>query len=747
MSTTRSPLLAKSCSEPNRIRGEETLRGHTAMVLAAARELLAFRAKAALDAVRLSVGLTPRLSRVVLCGAFIHDLGKCSDHFQLMVRGKRTEPQLIRHEALSLFLCWPGRPLAPWLRPAVDTDEDYILALVAAAGHHRKFLSDAVAPMGSGAGSSITLLVSHPDFARTLELGAKELCLDEPPGMSADLTLTIQRRTWQPENDFLQMRETTEEVLRTNTEALLLLPLAKALLLDADVAGSALPRSGEGIDWIAQSLNNRASSADLAQVIHRRLAGKAPRPFQIAVSESTSPWTLILAGCGTGKTLAAYLWATKQQGGRQLWITYPTTGTATEGFRDYLHGVDEIEAELVHSRAAVDLEIFHLQDDGHPGRDYDRLESLRHWGRDVITCTVDTVLGLVQNQRRGIYAFAALCQSAVIFDEIHSYDDQLFGCLLRFLEGMPGLPCLLMTASLQSSRLRALQTVCERIHHRPLDVLRGPSDLETLPRYRIQQVTDPWPLVQECLNHHGKVLWVCNTVDRCISTAEHGKDSSPLIYHSRFRYQDRVSRHAAVIDGFRAQGPAFAVTTQVCEMSLDLSADLLVTELAPIPALVQRLGRLNRRSTPSEPAGSKPFVVLPFHGLPYEETALVLTRRWLAQLGDRDLSQQDLAEAWTQVEDDATIIRQTPSAWLDGGFDTVIESTREASPGLTVLLPDDAARVRRGEEESVRCALPMNPPPSSFRKSWRSWPQVQGYLVPPLQAISYDPIRGARWAK
>ena len=56
-----------------------------------------------------------RLEELVLIGAFVHDLGKCSDHFQQMVRHQRHLAQLLRHEACSLYLAWPGQPLGDWL--------------------------------------------------------------------------------------------------------------------------------------------------------------------------------------------------------------------------------------------------------------------------------------------------------------------------------------------------------------------------------------------------------------------------------------------------------------------------------------------------------------------------------------------------------------------------------------------------------------------------------------------------------
>ncbi len=102
-------------------------------------------------------------------------------------------------------------------------------------------------------------------------------------------------------------------------------------------------------------------------------------------------------------------------------------------------------------------------------------------------------------------------------------------------------------------------------------------------------VDDAWRFVREARDLGGKVLWVVNTVNAAIELAESPEaiDLNPKIYHSRFRYIDRVERHGDVIKAFDIEanpGFALAITTQVAEMSLDLSADLLVTHLAPIPA-------------------------------------------------------------------------------------------------------------------------------------------------------------------
>src|SRR5713101_9141027 len=112
-------LLAKSTPDPDRPRGEATLRGHTALVLQAAGVLLEECGEQSLSAAGIDVGLLPRLHGIVRLAALVHDFGKCSEQFQLMLRRQLSGPQAMRHEAISAWLFWPGQRLYEWLRSAI----------------------------------------------------------------------------------------------------------------------------------------------------------------------------------------------------------------------------------------------------------------------------------------------------------------------------------------------------------------------------------------------------------------------------------------------------------------------------------------------------------------------------------------------------------------------------------------------------------------------------------------------------
>jgi CRISPR-associated endonuclease/helicase Cas3 len=437
---------------------------------------------------------------------------------------------------------------------------------------------------------------------------------------------------------------------------------------------------------------------------------------------------------------------------RRLYFCYPTTGTATEGFKDYLHEPD-VRADLFHSRRDVDFEIILNTGEDANNADADaaiRIDSLDAWSTPIVACTVDTVLGIVQNNKRGLFAWPALAQSAFVFDEIHAYDDRLFGALLRFLRDLPGLPSLLMTASLPKAREEALRAVVKEYRGIELIATPGPISLEELPRYRKATLpdNDPLPLVHETLKNGGKVLWVCNTVKRVMDAANRVEaiGLKPMLYHSRFKYEDRVQRHKAVIDAFKGNGSALAICSQVAEMSLDLSADLLISDITLVPSLIQRLGRLNRRAKSGD--RTKPFVVIELEtyspyvdnqGKPAPPNWPEATRDWLARLGSDGISQKQLADSWEQQGNEEVSL--CDSAWLDGGPVTLVKELRDGSFGITILMAEDLARVRANRKDLGKLTLPMTP----TNLPWQKWPRERGLPIAPEGTITYCKMRGAKW--
>jgi CRISPR-associated endonuclease/helicase Cas3 len=762
-------LLAKSCPNLKQIPQAAVLCQHLTDVHNAAQAVLGATGNDQLRAVGLSpAAWSGRLRRVVLFAAALHDLGKANDHFQEAVRRQRSQAQGLRHEWVSYWLL-ETTCLREWVSTAFEESVDLQIMLWAISGHHPRDDRPTPPRQVEGGGSKLVVLLGHQDYRDALAWIGAEFGLDPPPNLkNASLDLAGPG----PENaittikkSFLRHKAAWEEL---DVSQRLFAAACKACLLGADVAGSAVVRGihtvAQKAEWIGASLEACPDPADLEGLVRARLRGQTERPFQTQVAERQGRVLLVRAGCGMGKTAAAYLRAARRWPGKRVWFCYPTTGTATEGFRGYLFDHEQRRskhgARLFHSRAATDLEmILHAVGDEDSSDELLRNEALQAWSTPIVSCTVDTVLAVLQNQRRALFAWPALAQSAFVFDEIHAYDQKLFGGLLRFLDALRGVPILLMTASLPAARREAIVACLARSGECLTEVM-GPPEIENLPRYHRLDVPDPAEAVREELAKGGKVLWVCNTVIRAMNAAAALAEWKPLLYHSRFRYEDRVARHSELVSAFEVERkePALGVCTQVAEMSLDLSATMLVMDLAPVPALIQRLGRLNRWAMPPE-AGecgppTRPFLVVE----PLDNRGSVLTspydpdlygdwpavsRRWIVALGDNAISQTHLADAW-QTLDTGEAEVPAASPWLDGGPETRVDSTRDASPGITVILDgNDSQDVQAGRKMAAQVAVPMPQPPARLR--WREWSRIKGVPVVPASSINYDPKRGASW--
>jgi CRISPR-associated endonuclease/helicase Cas3 len=739
-------LLAKRSDTPDAPEDAETLPGHLELVLRVAQTLLFHRRAAILDMLGLEAepwGLV--LEQAVLCAAALHDLGKANDQFQHLVRGDRRR-QAYRHEVLSLLLLQQRPALDAWLFDGVPPIAR-ALALRAVCGHHLRFSPDtSLQPQPSGQ-VTLRLLLDHPDVHAALqranvflarntppELDAFELALaDEPARALAPWLVEMLAPVW-ADND---ARRCAGAVL--------------ALLVAADICASAVVRQGiDPAQWAESALAAMLQTGDLEQIIKRQLAGGSLRPFQATVASSPPRLTLVTAGCGTGKTLAAYCWAARQAVGRRLFFCYPTTGTATEGFTAYAFPDFSDSAALIHSRAAYDLMELRASDD-QPSAIEQAWSGLVPWDAPLSIGTVDAVLGLLQHARTGLTAFPALAGAAFVFDEIHLYDDRLFRTLLRFLAACRNAPVLLMTASLQPNRRASLERLAQQLGQR-LTVVSGPADYETLPRYILQQADQEMAMAAvACALESGQhVLWIVNTVERAMEMAQMAsKRGWPVaLYHSRFRYRDRLNRHRTVVEAFQrgaASGPILAVTTQVCEVSLDISADLLVTEIAPPPALIQRLGRLNRWLIPG--SHGKPALALVLtapSAAPYCPNELEEGRQWLAQLSNRPVSQQDLRDAFEQLAPMNELLPATEVAWLDTMLDTTPRSLREPGTTIEVLREEDLSFITK-RADAIAHAIPMLLGPVS--QELPCWPRRFGIPVAPAGRIDYDMTLGARWSK
>jgi CRISPR-associated endonuclease/helicase Cas3 len=379
--------------------------------------------------------------------------------------------------------------------------------------------------------------------------------------------------------------------------------------------------------------------------------------FQEAAS-NLGDRALLLAPCGAGKNLAAWRWIAGRLAERpvaRVLFLYPTRGTATEGFRDYVSWAPETEAALLHGTAAYDLEAMFENGDERAGRDYRaerRLFALGQWPKRIFSATVDSFLGFMASQYASVCLLPLLTDSVVVIDEVHSFSSGMFSSLVKFIEKFD-VPVLCMTASLPAKRRERLLEVGLQLF--PEDKSHF-GDLERIaghPRYRVRAIErgDARNKASRALNEGKRVLWVVNRVDECqdisVEMRERHQETPVFCYHSRFKLCDRRERHEEVIRLFRSsrgEEGSLVVSTQVCEMSLDLDADVLITEIAPVPSLIQRMGRCCRQKEPGDRRGEV-FAYETENLLPYDSDDIAKGVAFINEMARRtEVSQSDLAE-------------------------------------------------------------------------------------------------------
>ncbi len=308
--------------------------------------------------------------------------------------------------------------------------------------------------------------------------------------------------------------------------------------------------------------------------------------------------------------------------------------------------------------------------------------------------TVDqTFLGVLFSKHFFV-RLAGLAGKTVIFDEVHAYDtymSELFERLLRWLRAL-GANVVILSATLPAQTRRDLIAAwTDDTHAEDNGALGYPAithvtsggidphddfpepDEEDKKRTTLDWMPPDLDGVVKRVRHKvadgATVIAIVNTVRRAqclyrkLTDGEHALDlpeEDHWLLHARFPHGQRADREEAVLERFgpnRPDRPGVLIATQVAEQSLDLDADYMLSDLAPIDLLLQREGRLHRhkRNRPDgfehpelcvlcpEPPAAGTFPDVSAVGFVYDD--LMLLNTWHL------LHQSDYADGWTLPDD------------------------------------------------------------------------------------------------
>jgi CRISPR-associated endonuclease/helicase Cas3 len=285
-----------------------------------------------------------------------------------------------------------------------------------------------------------------------------------------------------------------------------------------------------------------------------------------------------------------------------------------------------------------------LWDDSAQDRRRERLWSAerpkRFLAAPIAVGTIDQALLSALQVKHSLLRSVCLDRHLLVVDEVHASDPYMRELLRALLRGhlSRGGWALLLSATLGETAVasffdREVTPLAEAIA-RPYPLLSTPRRMWPLPRGRARRIEvklvpdltndDPLvPMLVEALQRGARILVVCNTVARAnalfrrvettlqrshpeLLSALFNLDGVRCPHHGRFAREDREQLDAAVTAQLGKNSPGGArllIGTQTLEQSLDIDADWLVTDLAPMDVLIQRFGRLHRHARAGRPPG------------------------------------------------------------------------------------------------------------------------------------------------
>jgi CRISPR-associated endonuclease/helicase Cas3 len=242
---------------------------------------------------------------------------------------------------------------------------------------------------------------------------------------------------------------------------------------------------------------------------------------------------------------------------------------------------------------------------------------------DLIFTTIDQTLSSFINIPYGLgnslanINAGAILSSYLVLDELHLFDpDTTLPTTLEMLKMLKGItPFIIMTATFSSNMLQTLADL--------LDAVIVPDPEEPEERKAMERIgsqvgkdrrfmAQPGQLTAEAVLAHDfkRTICICNTVkaaqdlynDLKAKLQEQGDGETELrLLHSRFYKDDRQEKEEWIRKQFGSPQKDYngrrliQIATQVIEVGVDATCDILHTELAPASSLLQRAGRCARR--------------------------------------------------------------------------------------------------------------------------------------------------------
>lgn len=523
------------------------------------------------EKIALNLGMNTSIARR---GAILHDIGKTSPLFQQTLKPNYQRPPgfLFRHELASLFFI-----------SLLDQNEKYpIIDMIVA--HHKSIYQD------SGGKGILDLLENDP---KCYEKHVKDFELWSKDALSILEYLDIKTKTIsveQAKKSFYEVADYCESKRYGYSQW-------KGVLIAADHLASAM--SGH----VGTLRNKLFIQPDLSYYHSRK---NKLYPLSLISTDDKRTHTIVTAPTGAGKTD----FLIRRCKGR-VFYTLPFQASINAMYERIKDDLKDTNADIrvLHAASSIKLE---------KGKIEEKILQ-RHIGASIKILTPHQMASLVFGTKGYEAMIADLKNCDVILDEIHTYSETTQAIVLKIVEILCNIGCRVHIGT------ATMPTV---LYNRLVEILGGKNNiyevrlsdeiLDTFNRhiiYKAETIESLESVIKKAIKENQKILFVCNQVKRSQSLYNKLKEQYPkiqtMLVHSRFKRGKRNQLENDLRNIYnKSTNACIVVSTQVVEVSLDISFDLMITECAPIDALIQRFGRINRKRTEDSIGHYKPIYVL-----------------------------------------------------------------------------------------------------------------------------------------
>jgi len=516
--------------------------------------------------------------------AIFHDLGKAHPVFQARLKGVEAT-QTFRHEISSLFFL-------PLIRE--DWQEDLIELIVA---HHKSIRNDF---------RHKGILDLEDRESNVLEYHLGDWDNWSPAVLDILACFGVKIRPITKKEAIASYEQVVDFCIHKFTKERGYSEL-RGLLMAADHFASAM------IDSTNKQLQHLYSKPNL-QFFNRQ---HPLYPLSYYPTDSSLPHTITVASTGAGKTDFLF----RRCRGR-VFYTLPFQASINAMYFRLLNDLRETNPNL-------DIRVLHAASSLIEKEDGEREDIVlqKHPGSAIKVLTPYQLAGIALGSKGFEAMILDVKGCDIILDEVHTYSTISQAIVLKLIAVLKSLGCRLHigTATMSSLLYNKIKEILGE--QDVLETKLSEAELNKYDRHKVYKIAD-WErmdaILKTAMDSQQKVLIVCNQVQKAQSIfadiRKRYKETDSLLLHSRMKRKDRKQREKELI-GLDENGNAtgkfntskyacIVVSTQVVEVSLDISFDVMITECAPFDSLIQRFGRINRKRSEATIGNTKPVYVI-----------------------------------------------------------------------------------------------------------------------------------------